>query len=73
MAEKENKKPRRRGGRGFASMDPERQREIASRGGRASQQQRAKEERRQGRGVDEERLTEPGREIRSEEEGYEGR
>ncbi|MBI1907996.1 general stress protein [Candidatus Uhrbacteria bacterium] len=25
-----------RGGRGFASMDPERQREIASRGGRAA-------------------------------------
>lgn len=28
--------PRKRGGRGFASMDPERQRQIASLGGRAA-------------------------------------
>lgn len=31
-----NVSPQERGGRGFASMDPDRQREIASKGGRAA-------------------------------------
>lgn len=38
FAEKDGEKGQRGGGRGFAGMDPKRQREIASAGGRAAHQ-----------------------------------